>query len=156
MIQRIQTIYLLAATSLLATFILTTLATFSTANDIYTLSVLGIKNAEGVMVFPMPYLIFIAALAALLPLVNIFLFKRRMLQVRLCVVQIVLTLGVLVVAGVYYYLSNRYFGSETEGVVNASIRIVCALPIVAIIFDYLALKAIFKDELLIKSLDRIR
>ena len=30
------------------------------------------------------------------------------------------------------------------------------LTIIAIILDYLALRAIFKDEMLVKSLDRIR
>ncbi|MFI3332982.1 MAG: DUF4293 domain-containing protein [Rikenellaceae bacterium] len=154
MIQRIQTIYLLAAISLMATFILSPLATFITTDNIYALSVMGLKDADGTMVYSMPYLIIISALTAILPLINIFLFKKRMLQIRLCVVQIVLLLGTLVIGGVYYYLSNRYFGGE--GTVEASIRIVCALPLAAVFFDYLALKAILKDELLIKSLDRIR
>ncbi len=152
MIQRVQTIYLLAATSLMFTFLFGTLATFSSADQIYTMSVFNIKTVDGATILGMPYLVVITALTTLLPLVNIFLFKKRMLQIRLCVVEIILALGTLIIAGVYYYLANRIFGVDAD----SSLRIISALPLVAIFFDYLALKAIFKDELLIKSLDRIR
>ncbi len=152
MIQRIQTIYLLAATSLMATFLFATLATFSSAQGLFSLSAMGLSAADGSMISDTRYLAILVGLASLLPFVTIFLFKRRMLQLRLCVVEMTLTLGVMVVGGVYYYLANRYFGAEA----TTSIRIVCALPIIAIIFDFLALKAIFRDEMLIKSLDRIR
>ncbi|MFI3285430.1 MAG: DUF4293 domain-containing protein [Rikenellaceae bacterium] len=153
MIQRIQTIYLLIATLIMASLFFVPLATFTTSGDIYDLSVMGIRSADGSMVYATQYLIIIAAITTLLPLINIFLFKKRMLQIRLCVVQIVLALGTLAVAGVYYYLSNRFFSEELT---NYSIRIACANPLIAILFDYLALKGIFKDEMLIKSLDRIR
>ncbi len=154
MIQRIQTIYLLAATSLMMTFLFSPLATFASSEEIYTMSTFNIKGVDGATILSLPYLMIISVLAAILPLVNIFLFKKRMLQIRLCVVQIILAVGALLIAGVHYYLTGRTFGAEVELV--SSIRIVCALPIVALLFDFLALKAIFKDELLIKSLDRIR
>jgi hypothetical protein len=35
-------------------------------------------------------------------------------------------------------------------------HIAIIFPVIAIILDYLALRAIFKDEMLVKSLDRIR
>ncbi len=156
MIQRIQTIYLLFAVSLMTAFSFSPLASFSTSSDIYSLSVLGIKSADGITIYSTPYLIIVAALATLLPLVNIFLFKKRMVQIRLCVAQLVLMLGTLIIAGIYYYLSNRIFGGEGSELINYSIRIVCVLPVVAMISSYMALRAIFKDEMLIKSLDRIR
>ena len=55
---------------------------------------------------------------------------------------------------IYYYLSNRMFSMmefHTQG-----FRIAIIFPIVALILDYLALRAIFKDETLVRSLDRIR
>ncbi len=152
MIQRVQTIYLLAATSLMFTFLFGTIASFASVDQIYTMSIFNIKAVDGSTILSMPYLVIITALSALLPLVNVFLFKKRMVQIRLCVVEIIFILGALIIAGVYYYLANRTFGVDAE----SSIRIVCALPLVAILFDYLALKAIFRDELLIKSLNRIR
>ncbi|MFR9523886.1 MAG: DUF4293 domain-containing protein [Rikenellaceae bacterium] len=154
MIQRIQTLYLLAAVALMVIFSLSTFALFIAPDQIYTMSAMGLEMHDGTMMYRLPHLIIVAALASLLPLVNIFFFKKRMLQVRLCVVQIVLTVGVLAIAGVYYYLGNRTLGVGAGG--DSTLRIVCALPFVAMFFDYLALKAIFKDELLVKSLDRIR
>ncbi len=152
--QRIQTVYLLAAAALLGIFMINPLATFSSNMGVYTMSVFNIATADGTSVSSLPHLLVITLLAALLPSINIFFYKKRMLQIRLCVVQMVLSLGALAIAGVYYHLSNRTFGAGVGG--DASIRIVCALPIISIVFDYLALKAIFKDEVLIKSIDRIR
>lgn len=152
--QRIQTLYLLAATALMVVFTLSPFASFSGDGNIYTMSAMGLESFDGELMYRLPHLIIVAILAALLPFANIFLFKKRMLQVRLCVVQIVLALGVLAIVGVYYYLGNRTFGGAAGG--DSSLRIVCALPIVSMVFDFLALKAIFKDEMLIKSLDRIR
>ncbi len=79
-----------------------------------------------------------------------------MVQLRLCVVEIVLALGSLIVAGVYYHLASRFFGSLDGELINSSIRIVCILPLVAGVFTFLALRAVFADEMLIKSLNRIR
>ena len=96
----------------------------------------------------------VMALAAAVPLVNIFLFKRRMLQIRLCAVELVLLLGSVAFIGIYYYLSTRMVSQaefHTQG-----FRIAAVFPLVALVLDYLAMRAIFKDELLVKSLDRIR
>ena len=51
------------------------------------------------------------ALALVLPLTTIFLFKRRMLQFRLGVVEMILLLGAQIVMGIYYFLSYRLFSS---------------------------------------------
>ncbi|MFR9504116.1 MAG: DUF4293 domain-containing protein [Rikenellaceae bacterium] len=156
MLQRVQTLYLLGATALMAIFFLNPMAIFSNSDGIFTLSAVGVKDSEGTLVYSAIYSIIMLSLATLLPFVNLFLFKRRMLQVRLCVVQMVLTLGALIVSGVYFYLGNRFFGADTSDISISSIRIVCILPLFAIFLDYMALKAILRDELLIKSIDRIR
>ncbi len=156
MIQRIQSLYLLAATSIMTIFFGATLATFNCDLGLFSLKVAGIVDVEGVLFAPTAYLIFITGLATLLPLVTIFLFKKRMLQLRLCVVEIILAIGVLIIEGVYYYLGSRSFDVSALGDATSSISIAAALPIAVIIFSYLALRGIFKDEMLVKSLDRIR
>ncbi|MBQ6572383.1 MAG: DUF4293 domain-containing protein, partial [Alistipes sp.] len=96
----------------------------------------------------------VMSLATIIPLVNIFLFKNRQLQIRLCAVELVLLIGSIIFAGLYYYLSNRMFAElefHTQG-----FRIAMIFPLVSIILDYLAMRAIFHDEMLVKSLDRIR
>ena len=100
------------------------------------------------------YMGVVVALATIIPLITIFLYKNRMLQIRLCAVELVLLLGAQIFMALYYYLSNRMFEQlefHTQG-----IRIAIIFPLVAIILDYLALRAIFKDEMLVRSLDRIR
>ena len=72
------------------------------------------------------------ALAAALPLVTIFLYRRRLLQIRLCVAEMVLLAGAVVMEGVYYFLSGRLFAGmafHTQG-----FRPAIALPLVALLF----------------------
>lgn len=50
--------------------------------------------------------------ACLVPLVTIFLFKRRLVQIRLCAVELVLLIGAGAMMGIYFYLCNRYFADS--------------------------------------------
>ena len=92
--------------------------------------------------------------ACLLPLVTIFLFKRRLVQIRLCAVELVLLVGAGAMMGIYFYLCNRYF-AESE-FYSHTLKISLVFPLVCLVFDLLALRAIFRDEKLVRSLDRIR
>ena len=94
------------------------------------------------------------SLATLLPFITIFLFKKRTLQVRLCAVELVLLLGSLVLIGLYYWLTSRIFeGLEID---HRQFGWAAPMPIVSMVLTYLASRAIFKDEVLVRSLDRIR
>ena len=152
MIQRIQTLYLFASAALMITALLTPLAYFAAGADEYTLRAFSLSGSG--MSQSTIYMGIVMALAAAVPLVNIFLFKRRMLQIRLCAVELVLLLGSVAFIGIYYYLSTRMVSQaefHTQG-----FRISAVFPLVSLVLDYLAMRAIFKDELLVKSLDRIR
>lgn len=152
MIQRIQTLYLFAVAALMVTALLTPLANFMAGAEEYKLYAYALKGAE--QSYSAIYMGIIVALAAIVPLVNIFLYKKRLLQIRLCAVEIVLLLGSLVFMAIYYYLSNRMF---TELEFHAqSLRIAAIFPLVSLILTYMASRAIFKDEMLVRSLDRIR
>ena len=108
----------------------------------------GLKTTDGAVVQSTLYMGVLLALACALPLVTIFLFRRRLLQLRLCVVEMVLLLGSAIMEGVYYFLSWRVFSDltfHTQG-----------LPLVCLLFAYLAARAIFRDELLVRAADRIR
>jgi hypothetical protein len=155
MIQRIQSLYLVAVVALMATALLTPLAYFAAGSNIYELFAFELVNqANGAASQSTIYMGVIVALATIIPLITIFLYKNRMLQIRLCAVELVLLLGAQIFMALYYYLGNRMFEQlefHTQG-----IRIAIIFPLVAIILDYLALRAIFKDEMLVRSLDRIR
>lgn len=152
MIQRIQTLYLLAVTALMAAAVFTPLAYFVGGVEKYKLFAFALKGAE--VSHSTIYMGIVVALAAIIPFITIFLFKNRMLQIRLCAVELVLLLGSQVFMAIYYYLSNRMFAHLEFHAQGLHIAII--FPLVAIILDYLALRAIFKDEMLVRSLDRIR
>ena len=155
MIQRIQSLYLVAVVALMATALLTPLAYFAAGSNVYELFAFElVSQADAAASQSTMYMGVVVALATIIPLITIFLYKNRMLQIRLCAVELVLLLGAQVFMALYYYLSNRMFEQlefHTQG-----IRIAIIFPLVAIILDYLALRAIFKDEMLVRSLDRIR
>lgn len=152
MIQRIQTLYLLAVAALMAAAVFTPLAYFAAGVEEYKLFAFALKSATAE--YSTIYMGVIVALAAFVPLVNIFLYKNRLLQIRLCAVELVLLVGSAVFMALYYFLSNRMFSQLEFSAHGMHIAII--FPIIAIILDYLALRAIFKDEMLVKSLDRIR
>ena len=154
MIQRIQTLYLLVITALLTVTLFARLAWFGGEGSEFGLYAFALKDAEGAVLHSTVYLGILLSLAAVVPLVTIFLYRRRMLQIRLCVVEMVLLVGSAVMEGIYYYLGCRVVSDlpfHTQGV-----GVAIALPVVSLLFAWLAARAIFRDELLVRGADRIR
>lgn len=75
-------------------------------------------------------------------------YKKRIRQIRLIVFSILLMLGLF---GVFFFFTYYSFNDA-----QISFKISIVFPLVAIILDYLAIRAIGKDEALIRSIDRIR
>jgi protein-S-isoprenylcysteine O-methyltransferase Ste14 len=75
-------------------------------------------------------------------------YKNRIRQIRIIVFTILLMLGLF---GMFFFFTYYSF-SEAQ----ISFKISILFPVVAIILDYLAIRAIGKDEALIRSIDRIR
>ena len=154
MIQRIQTLYLLVVAGLMAVTLFAPLAWFAGDAGQFSLYAFSLQTAAGEAVQPTTYLGAVLALACALPLVTIFLFKQRLLQLRLCVVELVLLFGSVVMEGVYYFLSWRVFSEQALHAQGFKPAI--ALPLVCLVFAFLASRAIFRDEMLVRAADRIR
>lgn len=154
MIQRIQTLYLLLIAALMAVTLFAPLAWFSGGAEQFGLYAFSLRTVGGESVQPTIYMGIVLALACALPLVTIFLFRHRLLQIRLCVVEMVLLVGAAVLEGVYYFLCSRVFSEQAFHVQGFKPAI--ALPLVCLLFAYLATRAIFHDELLVRAADRIR
>ena len=152
MIQRIQTLYLLLAAAFMSLTLFMPIATFVVDDQTYELTAFSLTCGD--MSQSTIWLGTILAIATALPLITIFLFKKRTLQIRLCAVEVVLLIGSLVLVALYYWLTSRLF----EGLVieHRQFGWAAPMPIVAIVLSYLASRAIFKDEVLVRSLDRIR
>ena len=153
MIQRIQTLYLLLVVVLRDCAVAAAGRFHRRGGHLYT-DRFRLKDAAGITLLPTVYLGVVLAATCLLPLVTIFLFKRRLVQIRLCAVELVLLVGAGAMMGIYFYLCNRYF-AESE-FYSHTLKISLVFPLVCLVFDLLALRAIFRDEKLVRSLDRIR
>jgi hypothetical protein len=99
----------------------------------------------------------VLVVATLLPFVTIFLYKNRQLQIRLCGVECVLLLGAVLLVGAFTYsVCNNIFNDFDITWANIAIRFPVILPLIALVLTPLAMRAILRDELLVRSLDRIR
>ena len=147
MIQRIQTVYLFISALLIASLMKLKFADLSVNDEIYTFVARGIYNGENLVFNGLAIFIFIG-LVALLHFAVIFLYKKRILQIRILVFTIVLLLGLF---GMFFYFTYAGF---TDAKVAFKVPVV--FPVVAAILDFLAIRAIGKDEALVRSLNRIR
>jgi membrane protease YdiL (CAAX protease family) len=146
MIQRIQSLYLLLAAGGGAAALFYNLwkARLSNGTETYV-------NASS------NYLLFVLyIIIVLLAGICIFLFKKRKVQFRLTIFNILFTVAAL--AYQYYVVQQTANKLSTGGVsiVSASYLLASFLPIIIIILLFLAARGIYKDEKLIKSLDRLR
>ncbi|WP_439185195.1 DUF4293 domain-containing protein [Carboxylicivirga taeanensis] len=151
MIQRIQTVYLLISGLLMGSLFFLPFAHLEAqAGELYNFMYRGLSNTDGELVIPTLALAILITVATVIPFITVFLYKKRMLQIRLCGLNMALLLGS---TGMVYYLGTQ-LAEEISGIV--SYKIMTAFPIVALILTFLALRAIGKDIALLKSMDRIR
>ncbi len=143
MIQRIQSVFLfLAAAASLSLFgaPLATTASPQAATSLFADSQYTLSDDPILMAF--------FGLAAAMLLGGIFLFRNRILQIRLSWLSIALLLGGLAYG--FYLLSAD--SAEAE----AAPAFGLAFPLVGIVLAYLAKVFIHKDERLVRSADRLR
>ena len=139
MIQRVQTIYFFATVFLQTVMLFSVQATMLNEAGMETLFKIS-EDAQWA---------FFVALSALLPMITIFLFKKRRLQVRLSIFNALLLLVLQIVIVVSLSkLVNEY------KIVNYAINNIS--PAISLIFTILAIRFILKDEKKIQSYNRIR
>jgi len=147
MVQRIQTLYVLISAILIGLLFSLPFADIVFGNQDYLFDIRGIVLNDKVQISGLPIAIFIA-MTLLVHVVVLFIYKKRILQMRMLVFSIILMLGLF---GIFYFFTYYSFDDA-----KIHFKLCVAFPLVAIIFDYLAIRAIGKDEALIRSVDRIR
>jgi hypothetical protein len=154
MIQRIQTLYLFLAVMVIALLFFFPLAELANNNGtFYTFRFNGLfqQTSKGeILSLPSEAVVAFISINILLCMMAIIAFKHRKIQIRMCVFNIILlfcSLGVI-----YFYVAVPF--SKFQDIVH--FKVIAFLPLVAAILNYMAIKAIQKDEDLIKSIDRIR
>ena len=143
MIQRIQTIYLLLAAASSLSLLALPFASSSeniSASALFADSTYNLQDNIALLV--------LFALGGALALIAIFLFKNRKLQIKIGQsVILLLAIGVGVTA--YLWFSDGTMDKATLGLGMFA-------PLSGFIFTFLAIRAIRKDEKLVRSADRLR
>ena len=146
MIQRVQTIFLLVATILAIVMVFMPLIAFPASSGEMLLLVGGISGFTQ----PALYLLFLPTIG--IPLTQIFLFKNRILQIKIGLMAVSYwVLWTVVFSIIVYFI--------TPSNINASLlspKFGAILPIINISLIVMANRAIKKDEDLVRSADRIR
>ncbi|HNX83925.1 MAG: DUF4293 domain-containing protein [Bacteroidales bacterium] len=151
MIQRIQTLFLLAV-ALLSGLMLTGDLIQLTAGGgtVFSMSFLGMENNGGEVIQRLWPMTVILAVVPLLALVTIFLYKKRSLQMRLTMLVLLLSLGTLILGAFYVLMFDRKID------VNIIWKVKVLFPLITAILAWLAWRAILKDEVRVRSYDRLR
>ncbi|MCQ2173719.1 MAG: DUF4293 domain-containing protein [Bacteroidales bacterium] len=92
-----------------------------------------------------PYIVLLV-LGGLCNLLPVFMFRHRMLQLRLVI------FGAVVLLGLQVWMAVDYFTAEETVQFNYSM----VVPVIAAILDFLAVRGIMSDELLVRSAGRLR
>lgn len=92
----------------------------------------------------------IMGISGLLEFFGIFLFRRRALQMRLCTFCIILLIGWYAALVAFAYIQGDGLVGEYRP------RPWAAIPAINAILLYLAFRGILRDEMLVRSLDRLR
>jgi hypothetical protein len=155
MIQRVQTVYLLIVAGLFIALMFLPMAVLQSGEQLYSFEVSGLTTVTNPseLVYPTWSLMAIVAIIVLLSIVIIFLYKKRILQMRMCVYNALLMIGFCVLSGFYVW---RFSQSPELPGMQLNIRFWAAFPIISFILNYLAIRNIGADEALVRSLERLR
>ena len=150
MIQRIQRLYLLAVVALGIALIFLPVLQLVTPEEaaelqIYEMSAIGGTPLQGLW-----GLLLTTILIPALALVDIFLYKKRILQARLNIFLTMLCLGYYGVLAIYVWQAKLALGVEWHILPWAS------FPLICIVLTLMATRRILKDEALVRAADRIR
>lgn len=153
MLQRIQSLFLVLALICTGLFYVLPFGEIILANssslDVKITGIEYLKNGQTEFYSLLPLLILIS-LINIITFSSIFLFKHRMIQIRMNIFNLVLQLGSIGI--MFYFLTNA---AKNIGV-DYQTSILIILPAVAAIFTFLAIRQIAKDEALVRSISRLR
>jgi hypothetical protein len=150
MIQRIQSIFLLLSVIALSLLFVDAFNFATVTGAPETDVILGDGDLD---TYDYPMLIGLSGLGAVVLLISIFLFNNRNLQSN--IVKLGLALVAALGGGAAYYFMTM---NDTAESLNATLApsFGWASPVLTLIFCGLALRAISKDDKLVKSMDRLR
>lgn len=150
MIQRIQTLYLLAVVALGIALIWLPVLQLVSPEEAAELQIYELSSIGGAPLQGLWGLLLTTILIPALALVDIFLYKKRILQARLNIFLTMLCLGYYGVLAIYVWQAKLALGVEWHILPWAS------FPLICMVLTLMATRRILKDEALVRAADRIR
>ncbi|OFY56618.1 MAG: hypothetical protein A2Y87_09425 [Bacteroidetes bacterium RBG_13_46_8] len=156
MIQRIQSVYLFLVTVFMSLMIFLPLALLGLRDGqsvvFYSYGVKKYITPENAVIITRTLpIILLICITGLISFLNVFQFGRRVIQMRICLLNIFL-LAVLLLLVLFYYHTVK--GSLP--VEDHFMKLPGIFPAVGIILTFLAYRNIHEDEILVQSYDRLR
>jgi predicted membrane channel-forming protein YqfA (hemolysin III family) len=157
MIQRIQSVFLflvMLCMTLMLFFPLWSKTNTEEAQQatLTALSVIYTQKGEIVTQKSTAYLSALAALSIVLAATSLFSFKNRMTQVKINLFNTLLLAGTLITCVLLSFNGERFFAVPAQG----SYGLGFFMPAAALVFNALATRFIRRDEMLVRSMDRLR
>ncbi len=153
MIQRIQSIFLLLAAIVMALLLFGPMYFVSVDKAVTNAAPMETMLADGVFeTNDHIILLILVVVSMILPLVILFLFKNRVLQMKLGRINVTLIVLTLALSVILFLNDYRQISEGTE----ITIEFGYLAPVIAIILLALAIRFIKKDEKLVRSADRLR
>jgi len=104
-------------------------------------------SPEGNIAYSDSFLLFgLLLISTVVEFFTIFLYRRRMLQIRLCVFNLLILIVFQIFIAYYYIVSSE----------NISFSFTAIFPVVAAILTLLAIRYIGRDEAIVRAADRLR
>lgn len=159
MIQRVQTVYMLASVIAILTMHFFELATFLIPEATIKFNSLGLISLTPEFAKDeMNWLVFLLLVVMMaLPLVTIFLYKNRKLQLHLLIYTAILD---VIYYGVYFWQVSAYnseLSAESMGEATTNLNyMMLAMPALSVFCLIMAMRGVIYDIALLKSLDRLR
>ncbi len=160
MIQRVQTLYLFLVVILSAVMFFTPIGGFynKTTLEVYDLTFMGVFLQDNMQtvennpsVMPVWGLSILTAVIPVIALISIFLYRKRVLQARFNVFNILLMVGYYALLFFYIWIGKQKLHAD-----ESFLCIPSSFPLISIILSALAIRGILRDEALVRSLDRLR
>lgn len=154
MIQRVQTLFLLAVTILSFIMLISPLSKIVLLRGeiikFYSIGLRDLNQGNEFIRYTIPLFVLILIITGI-SLVAMLYFKNRTLQLRLCVYHILLSIVLIGFLAFYYFSIKNQLNWDSN-----SFSIVVIFPLINIVLTFQAFRAIGRDEHLIKSYDRLR
>jgi hypothetical protein len=138
----------------------TDFCTIAVGDDAVTFNVMGINyNNTSFMVSTfIPKVVLVLSVMVIgIAVICLIKFKKRMMQIKLCRINMLLILGLIL--AIFYggdIIQNSISSQDPNAAIEYQVNLGTLFPLLCIVFNLLASKAIKKDEAMVRSANRIR